>query len=205
MLRNQRLVPSRWTYLFVIVAITLTACATRQRRTGTLPPPVDSATFGPGDRFELIVVGEEKLPKEYTIAPDGTVDIPWIGRQDVRGLEPQVLARRVRDQLTEKQFLRDPTVIVNVKEVNSKRVTVGGAIAKAGDVPFTPGLTLLRLVSSAGGFTPLANRDNVLVTRTVAGGERKTVSFSIDDISEGRAPDVPLQAGDNVYVYERSF
>ena len=185
--------------------LALVACAPRQRRTGTLPPPVDSATLGPGDRFELIIVGEDKLPKDYTIAPDGTVDVPWIGRQDVRGLEPQVLARSVRTQLTEKQFLRDPTVIVNVKEFNSKRVTVGGAIVKAGDVAFTPGLTLLRLIASAGGFTPLANRDNVPVTRVTPNGERKTVSFSVEDISEGRAADVPLQASDNVYVYERSF
>ena len=78
-------------------------------------------------------------------------------------------------------------------------VTAGGLI-----ILLSPGLTLLRLISSAGGFTPLANRDNVLVTRS-ARGERKTVSFSVEDISEGRAPDVPLQAGDNVYVYERSF
>jgi polysaccharide export outer membrane protein len=166
---------------------------------------MNSSTLGPGDRIEVIVVGEEKLPKEYTIAPDGTINVPWIGQQSVVGLEPQMLSKRIHDQLVERQFLADPTVVVNVKEVNSKRVTVGGAVAKAGDVPFTPGLTLLRLVASAGGFSALANRDNVLVTRTDSAGQRQTVSFSVEDISEGRAPDVPLQAGDNVYVYERNF
>ena len=189
----------------VILALLLVACAARPRRVGVLPPPVNSSTLGPGDRIEIVVVGEEKLPKEYTIAPDGTINMPWIGQQAVVGVEPQVLAKRLRDQFVERQFLADPTVIVNVKEVNSKRVTVGGAVAKAGDVPFTSGLTLLRLIASAGGFSQLANRDNVLVTRTDAAGARKTVSFSVDDISEGRAPDVLLQAGDNVYVYERNF
>jgi hypothetical protein len=31
------------------------------------------------------------------------------------------------------------------------------------------------------------------------------VSFSVEDISEGRASDVPLQAGDSIFVYDRNF
>jgi len=191
--------------LFVLAAVLAVACAPKPRRLGTLPAPVNSSTLGPGDRFELVVFGEDKLPKEYIITPDGFVDIPYIGKHKAAGLEPQALAALIKDKLVEKQILREPTVIVNVKEFASKRVTVGGAIAKPGDVPFTQGLTLLRLVATAGGFTITANHDNVLVTRTAPDGTRKTVSFSVDDISEGRVPDVPLQAGDNIFVYERNF
>lgn len=192
----------------LLVAAVLAGCGLvggAPRRGGVLPPAVSKYTLGPGDRFELVIVGEDKLPKEFTIAPDGTVDLPWIGRQKIEGLEPQEISALVAAELVKQQYLRDPSVVVNVKEFGSKRVLIGGQVNKPGDVPYSPGLTLFRLITNAGGFTQNANRNNVLVTRKVQGGGTRTASFSVDAISEGRSPDVPLQAGDSVYVDERSF
>lgn len=191
--------------LLLCVALTSLGCASGPRRRGELPPPVQSSTLGAGDRFDLVIVGEEKLPKEYTVAPDGTVDFPWIRRQSVVGLEPQELAASVKKQLADGRFLADATVIVSVKELTSKRITLGGQVARPGEIPYTAALSLYRAIVSAGGFTPLADKTNVLVTRKVKGGGTKTVSFSVEEISEGRAPDVPLQAGDNIFVYDRNF
>ncbi|RYE80861.1 MAG: polysaccharide export protein [Myxococcales bacterium] len=180
-------------------------CTTRVATGGTLPAPSSAYTLGPGDRFELIVVGEGTFPKDYTVASDGTIDLPLLHRQVVSGYEAQDLASHLRQLMIEGKFLKDPVIIVTVREFNSKRITVGGAITKPGDYAFTPGLTLLRIISSAGGFTPGANRSNVLITRRTTKGQRVTVPFSVDAISEGRTSDVPLQAGDNVYVHESKF
>ncbi|MCU0681181.1 MAG: polysaccharide export protein [Polyangiaceae bacterium] len=191
-----------------VLAVSLSGCGligSAPRRGGVLPPAVASYTLGPGDRFELVIVGEEKLPKEFTLAPDGTVDLPWIGRQKLDGLEPQQVSALVAGELVKQEYLREPSVVVNVKAFGSKRVLIGGQINKPGDIPYSPGLSLYQLITNAGGFTQSANRNNVLVTRKLKGGGTKTVSFSVDAISEGRSPDVPLQAGDSVYVDERSF
>lgn len=196
-----------WTLLLALVAASTqsTGCASGPRRRGELPAPVQSSSLGVGDRFELLIVGEEKLPKEYTVAPDGSVDFPWLGRKDVTGKEPQELAALLKAELKEKRFLSDATVIVSVKELASKRITLSGQVARPGEIPYTAALSLYRAIVSSGGFTPLADKTNVLVTRKLKGGGTKTVSFSVDDISEGRAPDVPLQAGDNIFVYDRNF
>jgi polysaccharide biosynthesis/export protein VpsN len=69
--------------------------------------------------FTLEVVGEKDLPREFQVASDGTVDFPYVHRLQVEGLEPQELARTVREQLIEKRILTDPSVIVSVKEYNS--------------------------------------------------------------------------------------
>jgi L-asparaginase len=196
--------PLRWIPVLV-VALQLVSCASGPRRRGELPPPVPSSTLGPGDRFEMVVVGEEKLPKEFTVAPDGSVDFPWISRQTVTGMEPQALAAFVRTELKERRYLSDATVIVSVKEFASKRITIGGQVVRPGEIPYTAALSLYRAIVSAGGFSPLADKTNVLVTRKLHAGGTKTVSFSVEDISEGRAPDVPLQAGDNIFVYDRNF
>ena len=97
-----------------------------------LPAPMESTTLGPGDLFTLDVVGEKDLPREFQVASDGTVDFPYVHRLEVQGLEPQQVARTVRELLVEKRILTDPSVIVSVKEYNSKRVTVLGQVSKPG-------------------------------------------------------------------------
>lgn len=170
-----------------------------------LPSPVESTTLGPGDVFTLEVVGEKDLPKEYQVASDGTVDFPYVHRIEVQGLEPQEVAQRVRQQLMQQRILTDPSVIVSVKEYNSKKVTVLGQVRKPGSFQLTPGMTLVQAISDAGGLNAIANGDRVNLTRKERGRAATTVVLSFDAITEGRSPDIPLQAGDQIYVYERVF
>ena len=169
-----------------------------------LPPPTEKSTVGPGDVFTLEVVGEKELPREYQVASDGSVDIPYLQTVQVAGLEPQEVARLVRKLLMEKQIRSDPSVVVQVKEYNSRRVTLMGQVAKPGTFPFTTGLTLIQALSQAGGLTGIANLDRVNLTRRTNGGSR-TVVISIGSIMEGRSADIPLQSGDRIFVHERIF
>ncbi len=150
------------------------------------------------------IVGEKELPQEYQIASDGTVDLPYIHTVKVAGLEPQEVARVIRKHLMDEKILTDPSVVVSIKEYNSKRITILGSVNKPGSFPLTPGLTLIQAVSLAGGLTSIANKDRVNLTRRTKGG-RRTVVLSVDAITEGRSPDLPLQAGDAIYVHERVF
>jgi polysaccharide export outer membrane protein len=169
-----------------------------------LPPPTEKSTVGPGDVFTMEIVGERELPKEYQVASDGTVDIPYLQTVPVAGLEPQEIARLVRKLLIEKQVLSDPSVVVQVKEYNSRRITILGQVAKPGTFPYTTGLTLIQALSQAGGLTGIANLDKVNLTRRTTGGSR-TVVVSVGPIMEGRASDIPLQSGDRIFVHERLF
>jgi protein involved in polysaccharide export with SLBB domain len=166
-----------------------------------LPLPVESTTLGPGDVFTLEVVGEKDLPKDYQVASDGTVDFPYVHRIEVQGLEPQQVARTVSQRLIDMQILKDPSVIVSVKEYNSKRVTV----RKPGSFPLTTGMTLVQAISDAGGLSAIANGARVNLTRKSRERAATTVVLDFDSITEGRSPDIPLQAGDQIYVNERVF
>ena len=196
---------SIWVLLTALLGLLLLACGPRPDNTHVkLAAPVESTTVGPGDVFNMEIVGEKDLPKEYQVASDGTVDLPYIQRLKVDGLEPQQIARLVRKTLIEKQILQDPSVVVTIKEYNSKRVTVLGQVQKPGSFPLTPGLTLIQAISQAGGLNSIANRDRVNLTRKGKEGS-KTVTLSVEAINEGRSPDIPLQAGDQIYVHERIF
>lgn len=169
-----------------------------------LSPPIESSTIGPDDIFRMQIVGEKDLPDEYQVSSDGTVDLPYIHRVQAAGLEPQALAKVIRERLIEQQILRDPSVIVAIKEYRSKKITVLGQVQKPGSFSFTSGMTLLQAVSLSGGFTSIAKTDHVNLTRKTKSGT-KTVILSVDSITEGRSPDIPLQAGDGIYVGERVF
>jgi protein involved in polysaccharide export with SLBB domain len=184
--------------------MTVAACSSRKDNTEILAAPVESTTVGAGDVFQVEIVGEKDLPKDYQVASDGTIDFPYIHRMKVSGLEPQEIASLLRKQLMEQKILSDPSVIVSVKEYNSKRVTVLGQVQKPGSFPLTPGLSLIQVISLAGGLNAIANKDRVNLTRTNRKG-RRTIVLSIDAITEGRSKDIPLQAGDQIYVHERIF
>lgn len=181
----------------------MAACGATQRR-HDLPAPVQATTVGVGDVFELRIVGEDKLPTTFTIAPDGSVDLPYIKRLKVAGLEPQEIAEVVRARLIEEQILTDPSVSISIKEYNSKRVEVLGEVKNPGSYPLQPGMTLLRVISLSGGFNSLANKDRVTIRRLVQGAT-KAYMISVDDIIDNAVPDIPLQAGDSINVEQRVF
>ena len=169
-----------------------------------LPDPVESTTLGPGDVFTMDVVGEPDLPRDFQVASDGSVDFPYVHRLRVQGLEPQEVARAVRERLIAQRILTDPSIIVSVKEYNSKRITVLGQVQRPGSFSLTPGMTLVQAISLAGGLNAIANGERVNLTRKDR-QRTTTVVLSFDSITEGRSPDLPLQAGDQIYVHERVF
>jgi protein involved in polysaccharide export with SLBB domain len=191
-------------FILLATVVALAGCGGRPRSRINLPPPVESTTIGVGDLFSLTIVGEDKLPKEFRVAPDGSVDLPYIHRVQVSGLEPQELADLVRKKLIDEDVLRDPSVAIDVKEYNSKRIVVLGQVQKPGSFPLSPGFTFIQAISQAGGFNAIANRDRVNLTRKT-GKQSRTIILSADAITDGSLPDIPLQAGDTIFVTERVF
>jgi protein involved in polysaccharide export with SLBB domain len=190
---------------WVLLLVVCFACGPRIDNSRVqLSPPIESSTIGPDDIFRMQIVGEKDLPDEYQVSSDGSVDLPYIHRVQAAGLEPQALAKVIRERLIEQQILKDPSVIVAIKEYRSKKITVLGQVQKPGSFSFTSGMTLLQAVSLSGGFTSIAKTDHVNLTRKTKSGT-KTVILSVDSITEGRSPDIPLQAGDGIYVGERVF
>ncbi|MSP24005.1 MAG: polysaccharide export protein [Myxococcales bacterium] len=187
-----------------MVSLTVLVACHRVAVPVSLPPPVEVTSIGVGDVFVLHIVGEDKLPTEFTVAPDGTVDIPYVHRLKVMGLEPQEISELVRTKLMAAEVLTDPSVVVNVKAYNSKRVVVTGEVKTAGAMALEPGMTLVRAISEAGGLSPVA-RSNGLVLRRTSQGKTRAVVIDYDAITNNEIPDVPLQAGDTIHVPPRIF
>lgn len=192
-------------FWLVAFAALVLGCARSHPGPPKLPPPSPSTTVGPGDVFEVSVLGEKDLPKEYRVQPDGTVDFPYLDRLTVGGLEPQQIEDLIKHEFVAKKILVDPQVTLVVKQYNSKKVSVIGSVQKPGSLPWTEGMKLVDAISLAGGFTSIADADHVRLTRVVGPSKTVTATVSVDDITDGKLPDIPLQAGDTVKVEQRVF
>jgi polysaccharide export outer membrane protein len=184
----------------------LSACSSGIGNTNSLPPAAPSTKLGPGDLFEVSVLGEKDLPKEYRVQPDCSIDFPYLDRVTaICGLEPQELVDKLKESLKQAGILTRPQLTLVVKQYASKRVTVGGQVNKPGIVAWTDGLRLFEVIQQSGGFTSIADSKHVVLTRQTANNRSVTVTVNVDGIGEGTQPDVPVQAGDTIKVDSRVF
>lgn len=163
-----------------------------------------STGLGPGDIFAVRVYGETDLSDDYRVSEDGSIDFPLLGRVEVGGLESREAARLLERRLVEANVLVTPQVSILVREVNSRRVTVVGAVARAGTFPMQPDTTVVQAITLAGGFSPLASRNDTVVTRR-DGEQLHRFRVRVDDVTRGRVPDFQLEPGDIVFVPQRAF
>jgi polysaccharide export outer membrane protein len=194
-------------YFFTILCAGLVALGCGPRADNTkirLDTSSESETVGAGDVFSLRIVGERDITDDYVISDDGTVDLPYVHRIKVDGLDPHQLADFIRDKFKEAKVLTDANVIVRVKEFNSRAISVLGEVRRPGKYKYISGLSFVELITMTGGFNAIANKGQIQLIRTTDKGQQ-SVMIDGDAIIEGSSPDIPLQAGDRIYVHERIF
>jgi protein involved in polysaccharide export with SLBB domain len=195
---------ARWLVL-VGVLTGLAACSSTAKR----PVAVGEQNILPEDRvgiddtFDVRVYGEADLSGTFRVATDGTVDYPLAGRLQVAGLRTGEIQQLLVTKLKDK-YLKEPQVIVTIKDRNSQKISVLGQVARPGQVGYYPNMTIVDAIASAGGFTGIAAKNSVNLRREVAGQIEMHV-FPVADISEGRSPNVMVLPGDVLVVDERVF
>jgi polysaccharide export outer membrane protein len=166
------------------------------------PPPVDTS-LGVGDTFEVRVFGEPDLSGNYKVGSEGNINFPLVGVLHVEGLDGQAVAKLIADSLRQ-GMMRDPQVTVLIKDQTSKKIYVLGQVGHPGTFTYTPSMSVVEAITVAGGFTPLAAKNDTTVTRNEA-GKKTTLKVPVADIGEGKARNVYLQPGDIISVPERLF
>lgn len=151
--------------------------------------------IGASDVLDISVFKVPELTTSVEVTETGSINLPLLGEVPAAGKTTQQLERELTAQLGAK-YLQNPQVRVMVKENNSQRVTIQGAVKKPGLYPLKGQTTLYELVAIAGGLEN--NSDlTVLVVRT-SNGKRSAAKFDISAIEKGQAEDPTVQSGDMV-------
>lgn len=180
-----------------------------------LPPPatenrafvtVDGTSqyrIGAGDVLDVFVTrGPTQERLQVLVRGNGRITVSF-AEAPVDGLTADQAAEEITRKLS--AYIRNPQVDVQVKEYNSKKVSILGAVGLAprggiGTVPLTGRTTLLEVIAKAGGLAPNASLDRIRVTR---GTKSYTVNL-YRFVQEGDlSQEFILDAGDVVFVPER--
>ncbi|MDB5445781.1 MAG: gumB [Phenylobacterium sp.] len=175
--------------------------------TVSLPPP-DAVThqraagdyrIGPQDTLDINVSQVEELSKPVQVDTGGKILLPLVGQIQAAGRTPGELSQDLAVAL-KKHYMKDPQVVVSVKESQSQKVTIDGAVGQPGVYALAGPTTLMQAVSLAHGADPkLANLHKVAIFRTI-GGERRSAFYDLSQIRSGRAEDPPVYGSDIVVV-----
>ncbi|MDP3175129.1 MAG: polysaccharide biosynthesis/export family protein [Phenylobacterium sp.] len=156
------------------------------------PDVVPEYQLGAGDKVRIIVYGEPTLTGEYSISSSGTISFPLIGDVPSSGLTVKAIQSDIEKKLSN-GFMRKPQVSAEV--LTYRPFYILGEVNRPGQYPYTSGLTVLKAVATAQGFTYRANTKRVYIKR---GDNAAEQPYSLTSTT-------PVAPGDILRISERFF
>ena len=136
----------------------------------------------PMDVLEVTVYDAPNLSRPAQVSASGYISLPLIGDVKATGKTTDQLQTDIASRLR-KDLMQSPQVFVSVKEYNSQRVTVDGAVKNPGVFPLK------------------GSPSSVYVLRQVD-GKKMAARFDLNEIRKGQKQDPVMRAGDIVMVDE---
>jgi polysaccharide export outer membrane protein len=145
------------------------------------------AKLVPGDVIRLNIWREPDLTGQFLVQEDGRAVLPKIGPIRVTEHTPSELKDRLVEEYS--KTLRNPSIEVVVL----RRILISGEVGAEGVYPVDPTMSLVEALALAGGPSPSAKKDRVMLIR-----DGREIEIDLDDPREVR--NVALQSGDQLLV-----
>jgi len=162
-------------------------------------------TLESGDVVSVKVFQEPDLDRELRVSQEGDLYFPLIGKVEASGRTLAEIEQTVRDAY-DRDFLVNPQINIIILKYQVRTVNILGAVNSPQAVEYPPEqrLTIIDAISRAGGFSRLADRRHVRLTRTLPDGRVENSVINADELMSGAAKDpLVLKKDDVVYVPER--
>jgi polysaccharide export outer membrane protein len=153
-----------------------------------------------GDKLDVAVWKEVELTRPaLVISPDGRISFPLVGDVMAGGRTVTEVRGEIENRL--KKYIPEPVVTVLVAGVEGNVSYVIGQVNKPGAIVMNPAINVMQALSIAGGATPFAKLDSIIVIRRAAAGQ-KILNFRYGQVADGKnlEQNVQLEAGDVVVV-----
>ena len=179
---------------FLVILIALTTLNVADAQTGD-----ENYLVKPGDILNIAVWGEEELRGEVLVTPDGGFSFPLVGHLNSRGRTAAELQEMVSERLA--KYLSAPVVTVSIGQINGNKIYVIGQVNNPGDFVMNRAVDVMQALSMAGGTTPFAALNDIIILRRNEFGQ-EALEFRYSDVERGRNLDqnIRLKSGDVVVV-----
>ena len=140
----------------------------------------------------------EKSTQYYLVDKDGNIEFPIVGKLNVGGLKKNQIIELIQSAIYPKYIKEVPAIDVRLMNF---RVTVLGAVKGPGIIESkTERLNLLEAIASAGDLDIKGKRENIMLIRTNANGQREIHRLNLNDKEILLSPYFNLQQNDIIYV-----
>ncbi len=152
-----------------------------------------STSYGVGDRSTIF----------YLVDDNGNIDFPVIGTLHIVGMTKLELEDYIASLIYPRYLTEKPGVECRIQNF---RVYCIGDFGKSGVVQAENGrLNLIEAIAQSGDLTTTGLRDNLLLIRTDAKGQRTIKRFNLNDATFLSQPEFQLQQNDILYVEPNKY
>jgi len=165
------------------------------------PPVVVPGDYiiGPDDILSVVFWRDKEMSADVVVRPDGRVTLPLVNDVVAGGLTPEQLRDRIREEAA--KYVEDPNVTVVIKQINSRKVFISGMVGRPGAYPLSGAITVLQMLSMAGGVNEFADDKKIIIMRT-ENGKQRALKFNLRDVKKGKnlQQNIELKPGDTIVV-----
>lgn len=156
--------------------------------------------IGAADDVAISVLQAPELNRTVRVTEQGVISLPLVGELQAGGLTSAELETAIEEALG-RRYIKNPEVTVQVTEIRSRPVSVGGAVLRPGIQQVRATMRLLDAIAMAGGVRDDAG-DTVVVVRKSEDDRVDPIEIPLKPLLESREPDLnlALRPGDTVTV-----
>jgi len=155
-------------------------------------------TIAPDDTLRVKVWGEANLDLSLRVRPDGKITFPLANDIRVEGLTPEQVRKETATRLS--GFIKDPNVTVIVEQISTFRVYVLGEVNTQGVLNLYRPARLLHALSAAGGVSPYAKKEIVVIREKGGVEQRIHVDYKRLVAGDPTQENLHLRPGDTILV-----
>ncbi|MFH2108800.1 MAG: polysaccharide biosynthesis/export family protein [Chrysiogenia bacterium] len=161
--------------------------------------------IGAKDLLEISVFEVPELNITVRVSENGMVTLPLLGEVKAEGLNRADLEKQIAAML-EKNYLKNAQVTIFIKEFQSKKISVMGAVKNPGEHDLIGRQSLLQVISMAGGLSEQASA-TVIIFRQFRSLPSQSLIIKLDDVLLKANPkyNIPIFPGDIINVPGSQF
>jgi polysaccharide export outer membrane protein len=129
----------------------------------TIAPVVTDYVVGPQDVLTITSYDQADLSGKFTVEADGTFTYPMIGRVKAGGTTLRQVEMRVKQQMKDMGFFKNPQITVSVDTYKSQKVFIVGEVRNPGSYTLSGDMSLVEALARAGSTLPTASGEAVIV------------------------------------------
>lgn len=152
-----------------------------------------------GDRIDLVVWGYPEFNAQVHVKENGFISLPLIGEILTAGLTKNQLKEILKEKLSV-YISGEIKINIDITSIMVQKVTVFGAVIRQDNFPVSTEVSLIEMLSVAGGVSADADLRRIKIIRNIPGSQTIEVDL-LEMVEKGDFSTIPIvKPGDLIYV-----